>query len=112
MVPNLCVSPGYVEYLIKTCVFLCQEDSEIVEAAILEMLQRLLGVSGLLWSHWGTGFNSLVLKCIWLRRAERMEYLDRIILCSPLNPQTRDKIVFPDFQVAVMPYACVEEGAL
>jgi len=53
MVPNLCVSPGYVEYLIKTCVFLCQEDSEIVEAAILEMLQRILGVSGLLWSHSG-----------------------------------------------------------
>jgi len=41
-----------------------------------------------------------------------MEYLDRIILYSPLNAQTRDKIVFPDFQVAVMPSACVEEGAL
>lgn len=53
MVPNLCVSPGYIEYLIKTCVFLCQEDSEIVETAILNMLQRILGVSGLLWSHSG-----------------------------------------------------------
>ena len=31
-------------------------------------------------------------------------------MCSSLNPQTHDKIAFPDFQVGVMPSAYIEES--
>lgn len=109
MVPNFCVSPGYIEYLINNAFSVRR-----INTPVSKMLHTVVGVSWLLWSHSG---HWIQLDCpnmyLWFCCPESWVPLQYDIVCHPrLNPQTHAEIVFPDFQVGVMPSACIEEGAL